>query len=165
MIETAARKIKQGPQVREGMIVEDVLSFDYDRKKYGSTVEELCKNAQFTTAVVVQRNRILRTRAKFDEWAWTFVLDTDEELVDKTQLEMWLDIGGRRIGLGDWRPEKSGDYGRFDVEYVKSLDYSGRGAARPGMAGQGQAGLGRAWLPECRLSDAALAQPASPAVW
>ena len=63
MIETAARKLKQGPQVREGMIVESVLSFDYDRKKYGSTVEELCKNAQFTTAVVVQRNRILRTQA------------------------------------------------------------------------------------------------------
>ena len=121
MIETAARKLKQGPQVREGMIVEEVLSFDYDRKKYGSTVEELGKKSQFTTAVVVQRNRILRTRAKFDEWALTFVLDTDEELVDLAQLEAWLDIGGRRIGLGDWRPEKSGDYGRFEVKHVKSL--------------------------------------------
>ena len=25
---------------------------------------------------------------------------------------------GRRIGLGDWRPEKSGVFGRFDVEDV-----------------------------------------------
>lgn len=34
MIETAARKQKQGPQVREGLIVDEVLSFDYDRERY-----------------------------------------------------------------------------------------------------------------------------------
>jgi len=30
-IETAARKLKQGPQVRESMIVSEVTAFDYDR--------------------------------------------------------------------------------------------------------------------------------------
>ena len=115
-IETGARKLKQGPQVREGLVVEKVESFDYDRETLGDTVEELGKRAQFTVGVVVQRNRILRTRAKFDEWACTFTLDCDDELVDKEQLESWLDIAGRRIGLGDWRPEKSGTYGRFEAE-------------------------------------------------
>ena len=120
-IETGARKLKQGPQVREGLVVEGVESFDYDRETLGATVEELGKHAQFTVGVVVQRNRILRTRAKFDEWACTFMLDCDDELVDKEQLESWLDIAGRRIGLGDWRPEKSGTYGRFEAE-VTPLD-------------------------------------------
>ena len=120
-IETGARKLKQGPQVREGLIVDAVLSFDYDEEKYGSTIEELGKTTQFTTGVVVQRNRILRTRAKFDEWEVTFRLDADDELVDKDQLEAWLDIAGRRIGLGDWRPEKSGDFGRFEVVGIKEL--------------------------------------------
>lgn len=115
-IETGARKLKQGPQVREGLVVEGVQSFDYDREALGSTVEELGKRAQFTVGVVVQRNRILRTRAKFDEWSCAFTLDCDDELVDKDQLEAWLDIAGRRIGLGDWRPEKSGTYGRFEAE-------------------------------------------------
>ena len=45
-IETAARKLKQGPQVREGLIVESVEEFDYDRTK-GATAEELGKNVQF----------------------------------------------------------------------------------------------------------------------
>lgn len=116
-IESGAKKLKQGTQVREGLVVEGVQSFDYDREALGSTVEELGKRAQFTVGVVIQRNRVLRTRAKFDEWSCAFTLDCDDELVDREQLEVWLDIAGRRIGLGDWRPEKSGGaYGRFEAE-------------------------------------------------
>ena len=117
-IETGARKLKQGPQVREGLIVAAVKSFDYDKDRYGTTLKELMKSAQFTVPVVVQRNRILRTRAKFDDWSCTFQVEVDDELVDQGQLATWLDIAGRRIGLGDWRPEKSGHYGRFTVEAI-----------------------------------------------
>ena len=121
-IETAARKMKQGPQVREGLIVTEVVSFDYDRERYGVTADELGKTAQFTVPVKVGQARIERTRAKFDEWELTFRLDTDEELVDQSQLASWLDIAGRRIGLGDWRPEKSGTYGRFETVSIKSIE-------------------------------------------
>ena len=113
-IETGARKKKQGPQVREGLVVEGVEAFHYDTGRYGATVEALGKSAQFTVPVVVQRARIMRTRAKFDPpWTIRATVDVDDELVDKTQLLAWLDIGGRRIGLCDWRPEKSGMHGRF----------------------------------------------------
>ena len=120
-IETSARKLKQGPQVREGLVVEKVTLFDYDVDKLGETVDELGKNAQFTVGVVVQRARILRTRAKFDDWAVVFIVECEDELVDKLQLDTWLQIGGKRIGLGDWRPEKSGSYGRFTVEEITEL--------------------------------------------
>ena len=33
----------------------------------------------------------------------------------------WLALGGRRVGLGDWRPQTSGHYGRFDVKEVSEL--------------------------------------------
>ena len=121
IIETGARKLKQGPQVREGLIVEGVEQFHYD-ESLGTTVEELGKTVQFTVGVVVQRSRILRTRAKFDEWGVTFTVEVDDELVDAEQLAAWLDIAGRRIGLGDWRPEKSGHYGRFETVGVEVLD-------------------------------------------
>ena len=121
-IETAARKLKQGPQVREGMVVNAVLAFDYDRARYGETVQDLAKTTQFRTPVVVQRQRILRTRAMFETpWSCKFSLDCDNELVDQRQLTSWLDIAGRRIGLGDWRPEKSGDYGRFDTVEISQI--------------------------------------------
>ena len=94
-------------------MVESIDGFDYDVSRYGATVEELGKSTQFTVPVVVQRARILRTRAKFDQWTLRCTVDVDDELVDRTMLESWLDVAGRRIGLCDWRPERSGQYGRF----------------------------------------------------
>ena len=120
-IETAARKFKQGGQVREGLTVLDV-EFTYDKERYGKTIEELTESTAYTVGVVVQRNRTLRTRPKFDlPWGLTALIDADDELVDKDQLTRWLSIAGRRIGLGDWRPEKSGTFGRFDVVSVDAV--------------------------------------------
>ena len=120
-IEGAARKTKQGPDVREGLLVES-LEFKYDEKRYGKTIEKVGKSAQFTVPVVVQRARILRTRAKFDcPWSIDAVIDADDELVDAPKLKAWLDIAGRRIGLCDWRPAKSGTFGRFELKTVKKI--------------------------------------------
>ena len=87
-------------------------------------LDVLQKSVQFTTSVVVQRSgRILRTRAKFDlPWSCAFEVDADDELVDESKLRQWLDIGGRRIGLGDWRPEKSGEYGRFKLVSIEAIE-------------------------------------------
>ena len=115
-IEEAARKSKQGPAVREGMLVIE-SRFTYDTARYGTTLEELGKSTQFQAVVVVQRQKIVRTRAKFDPpWSVDFVLDCDDGLIDQPRLESWLKIAGQRIGIGDWRPSKSGTFGRFTVE-------------------------------------------------
>ncbi len=106
--------------MREGLIVEEVEEFDYDRS-LGTNAEELALSVQFTVGVVVRRARVLRTRARFDEWAATIRVDTDPELVDREQLLTWLDIGGRRIGVGNWRPEKSGQFGRFEVKNIQTI--------------------------------------------
>ena len=121
VIETSAKRLKQGGQVREGLdITNSVFAYDYER--YGESIEELQRSTQFTVPVVVQRNRILRTRAKFDTpWSCTFGVDADDDQVSPERLERWLDVAGRQIGLGDWRPEKSGIYGRFEVEAIEEV--------------------------------------------
>ena len=117
MIENSARKSKQGPQVRGESVM-----LRYDVKRYGEDVDTLSTTAQFVAPVVVNGKRILRSRARFDRpWSVVGVADVDPELVDKDQLSAWLATGGRRVGLGDWRPEKSGHYGRFDVQEVTEL--------------------------------------------
>lgn len=117
-IEKGARKLKQGPLVREGLIVQST-AFEFDRERYGTTLAEWGVNCQFTIPVVVQRSRILRTRARFElPWKVSAEIYGDSELVDAEKLTTWLDIAGQRIGLGDWRPEKSGAFGRFRVESV-----------------------------------------------
>ena len=107
--------------VREGLMVTK-SHFEYDEDRYGTTLEELGESCQHQAPVVVQRNRILRTRAMFDlPWKAIFEIDGEGELVDADKLQVWLDIAGRRIGLGDWRPEKSGMHGRFTAE-VEVID-------------------------------------------
>ena len=141
MIEASARKVKQGPQVREGLLIEKV-SFGYNVERYGETLEKLVQTTQFTVPAVVNGKRIPRTRARFDcPWSVVGVADVDEELVDKEKLTAWLARGGRRIGLGDWRPEKQGGvFGRFDVEEVAEVaEVAASGpprGRRPGRAGK-----------------------------
>ena len=119
-IEAAARKTKQGPAVREGLLVEAVEQFEYDEKRYGTTVDELAQSAQFTVPVVVQRARVARTRARFDlPWKIVATVDVDDELIDEQMLLAWLDTAGRRIGLCDWRPQCSGTFGRFTPQVQK----------------------------------------------
>ena len=121
LIEAAARKTKQGSLVREGLMIESV-TFGYDVERYGEDIEDLSTRAQFVAPVVVSRKRILRTRAKFDRpWSVVGVADVDPELVDRQKLTAWLALGGCRVGLGDWRPQTSGHYGRFSVEELTEL--------------------------------------------
>ena len=123
VMEDAARKLKEGPAVREGFLVHSIVAFDYDRERYGSTMAELGKTCQFSVGVVVQKSRLLRTRAKFDTpWSLTFLIEVDKELIDEDRLRTWLDIAGRRLGLGDWRPQKSGFYGRFNIGSLEEAD-------------------------------------------
>ena len=75
VIESSARKTKQGPLVREGLMIESV-TFCYDVKRYGEDVKKLITTAQFVAPVVVNRKRVLRSRARFDcPWSVVGVAD------------------------------------------------------------------------------------------
>ena len=121
-LEDSAKKLKQGSQVREGLIVTKT-TFHYD-KSLGETLDELSKNkeVQLTTPAVIQRNRLLITRPHFKEWTCDIEIDAEDDLVDIDQLRHWFAIGGRRVGLGDWRPQKSGHFGRFQLTKLENKE-------------------------------------------
>ena len=119
-VEGAARTRKEGPLVRGGLMIDpDLVEFVHNVE--GDNFDEIAINAGFTTNVMVARSRVTRTRAMFGEWSAAFVANVDEELIDQDRLAIWLDIAGRRIGIGDWRPEKSGFYGRFEIVSIDLL--------------------------------------------
>lgn len=66
-------------------------------------------------SVVVMRARITRSRPMLKKWALSFELEYDEEEIPKSVLKELLDYAGRRVGIGDFRPEKGGPFGRFMV--------------------------------------------------
>lgn len=59
---------------------------------------------------------VRRARPRLDAWACDVEFEYDEELISAELLADLLARGGRNVGIGNFRPEKSGRYGRFEVE-------------------------------------------------
>lgn len=64
---------------------------------------------------VVQRQGIIRSRPLFREWAASFSVEFDDDITNTDTILVVLAEGGSKVGLGDFRPERGGPYGRFDV--------------------------------------------------
>lgn len=101
-----AGKIKLGPFVAGSIFIEPpMLSFH-------------TKNYEIDTRrAVVQRQGILRSRPKLSKWKLGFDLIVDDDF-PVTNTEILKDIlaeAGRRVGIADYRPQKKGWFGKFDV--------------------------------------------------
>lgn len=59
--------------------------------------------------------RILAHRPIFDDWQLEFVVDLDTSIMGEKTFRQIVDDAGQRIGLGDFRPQCKGPYGRFKV--------------------------------------------------
>ena len=58
----------------------------------------------------------VRYRGEFPEWAIELLISYNARVVSAEQLVAMLDAGGFGTGIGDWRPERDGQFGRFHVE-------------------------------------------------
>ena len=58
---------------------------------------------------------IIRHRPRFDKWGLEFEIEYDETLLTETQMRRIVDDGGSKAGIGDFRPDKNGPFGRFMV--------------------------------------------------
>jgi hypothetical protein len=59
--------------------------------------------------------RILCHRPCFHDWRLAFAMTLDTDLIPVKLLREILDAAGRRIGLGDFRPDCKGPFGKFSV--------------------------------------------------
>lgn len=66
--------------------------------------------------VVVSKARVLRARPRFESWGADILLDYDEETLNPDMIADVLSVAGVRVGVGDYRPERGGWFGRFRVE-------------------------------------------------
>lgn len=68
------------------------------------------------------KGRVMRHRPRHDRWAMWFHLEIDDSLLSPDFIRQLLEEGGRKLGLGDFRPEKGGPFGRFGVTFWKNGD-------------------------------------------
>jgi hypothetical protein len=109
MLVDAAKKIKLGTQVKSAVVVQtNMNALVYQGPR---TVEGLWedKNYVHRASAKVGTSRIQRTRPMFRKWEVSADGLVDTEQLNEAELEQIVDIAGRLIGLGDWRPR----FGRF----------------------------------------------------
>ena len=61
------------------------------------------------------KGRIMRYRPRFNQWGAKFIVHIDDELLSCDMAHQLLNEAGQSIGIGDFRPEKRGPFGRFRV--------------------------------------------------
>lgn len=66
--------------------------------------------------VVIGKSRVLRCRPCFPKWQMKIALEIDTAILSKGNVKESLALAGRIIGIGDYRPEKGGGFGRFKVQ-------------------------------------------------
>ena len=64
---------------------------------------------------VVQRNAVLRARPRLDQWQARVAIIYDPEFIQEKEIEIFVKRAGITVGIGDWRPEKNGTMGRFEI--------------------------------------------------
>lgn len=61
----------------------------------------------------------LRYRAEFKNWTMQFNLSYNASgNLTLEQIMNCINLGGYACGIGEWRPEKDGDFGRFHIETI-----------------------------------------------
>ena len=63
----------------------------------------------------ISRTPDIRTRPHFEQWCAIFTIEYFGNLLNENTVVNLLAAAGRLRGVGEWRPEKGGQFGKFDV--------------------------------------------------
>lgn len=72
--------------------------------------------------VTVGQGTDLRYRGAFNDWAATLHVEYVASQLDDVAVTSLIDAGGWGVGVGDWRPQKNGDFGRYEVVGYDLID-------------------------------------------
>lgn len=107
----AAKKAKRGQQAKAGIISDGNFPIEYRGPR---KPDSLWAQPEFrlTVGVRVQRNRVMRTRPIFRDWACEVSVDYLPGQLNPAEVEEMIRTAGTLVGIGDWRPR----HGRFTAE-------------------------------------------------
>lgn len=108
---------KLGMQIKRGtMLLEDRVPLEYGAKL---TIDQLWEQRYIDRrSVVVGTARVMAYRPKFTNWSCELALLYDESTLDENQIMQSAENAGKFCGIGGFRPEKGGVFGRFVVEKI-----------------------------------------------
>ena len=87
-------------------------------------VHKIQKWDEFTISAVnpMTRGRMMVSRPKMDKWKLEFALKFPENDIPVEVMKNIIDYAGEYVGIGDWRPDKKGKYGKFIVTKFEPME-------------------------------------------
>jgi len=67
----------------------------------------------------------LRYRPEFTEWSSTLTIVYVKSMLTRDSVVSLVDAGGLGVGVGEWRPEKNGDFGTYKVDPTREVEVLG----------------------------------------
>lgn len=65
----------------------------------------------------------LRYRPEFNNWRCYIELEVDADLIQENDIINLVNRAGFGVGIHEWRPEKDGEYGRFEVDDTEVVSF------------------------------------------
>ena len=64
----------------------------------------------------------LRYRGEFTEWTTELTITFVTSMLDRNSLLSLVEAGGMGVGVGEWRPQKSGEFGTYVIDDARSVE-------------------------------------------
>jgi hypothetical protein len=93
------------------IVEQELLILDPDTNQLVSNFEVDSR----PVTIPATKGKVMKHRPRFDRWRLRFTLRVNTNIVDVATMAMLLGEGGELLGLGDWRPQRLGQYGMFFV--------------------------------------------------
>ncbi len=68
------------------------------------------------------RSADLRYRPEFPEWSTVLEVTYVKSSLSRASLLSLVDAGGMGIGVGEWRPEKRGEFGTYQIDSAREIE-------------------------------------------
>lgn len=72
------------------------------------------------------RTADLRYRPEFPEWTAQLEVTYVNSCIARNSVLSLIDAGGLGIGVGEWRPEKRGEFGTYKIDQTKKVEVLGK---------------------------------------
>lgn len=73
----------------------------------------------------------LRYRPEFKNWSCNVIIEVDSDLLNEQDIVNLVNRAGFSVGIGEWRPEKGGEYGRYAFDASQPIREIDRDTYRP----------------------------------
>ena len=67
------------------------------------------------------KGRMMTERPKFNKWSASFEIILNDEAVPNSVMNEILEHAGKYVGVGDWRPQTKGMFGKFMITSFKVM--------------------------------------------